>query len=120
MKCHIVALPKFQLTLTPEEIRVIVDCSKLHYDAVCRQASALGGFVYGWKMCLTLLSKSSVQCSATTRELDLCCKILENPTPDDYKLARNIRWSMLNYLAEANRVLGYLRFEVADQQETAL
>jgi hypothetical protein len=81
MKAAIVAIPKFYMTLTAEEIEALVTCSSHHYDRTCNMASRLGGFIYGWHNTLTTPTDteplSTAAVSATTHQLDLCCKILE-------------------------------------------
>ena len=67
--------PVFDFTISAQEIEMLVDLSTRHYDATCKMASALGGFIYGWRNMAA--GHVAVAVSATWRDLDLCCKILE-------------------------------------------
>jgi hypothetical protein len=114
MKATIVAVPKFRITLTAEELNTIVTCSTHHYDANCNMASRLGGFLYGWYNTLTTPTDtepvSTAAVSATVYQLDLCCKILEMPVQvcgtdgAEGDLARKLRQDFIRMLQQGNKL----------------
>lgn len=75
MKITIQASPKFYLSLTLEQVKLISELSSSHYDGVCRAASMVGGFIYGWVNSLTYAP--SEQVPAEWRQLDTVLKICE-------------------------------------------
>lgn len=82
MKIEMTAKPVFHFDLNPDQLRILLWCSEHHYDAVCKGASRVGGFIYGWKGRLTWiwdnpLAFSGYGCHADATSLDICCKILE-------------------------------------------
>ncbi len=48
--------------------------SSFHYDSVCRQASHVGGFLYGWVNSLDL---GTSEVLANPHQIGMCLKILE-------------------------------------------
>lgn len=49
MKIEINSQPLFMLSLPLKTIELVMEMSRHHYDGVCKQASAVGGFIYGWR-----------------------------------------------------------------------
>ncbi len=66
------------IELTREELDLIRNCARGHYDAVVVQAALHGGFMYGWNN-IQLDSDGILVCSSF-RELDTCAKALEQPS----------------------------------------
>lgn len=115
MKATLRATAKFSLWLTEAEITTLMSCSQLHYDAVCRESSFRGGFLYGWNYWMIHggpHENNLVQCTAEFRQLDICCKILEMPYSDERELAIKLRRELSHLLSEANRHLGPLEWEI--------
>nr|WP_319566299.1 hypothetical protein [uncultured Rhodoferax sp.] len=75
MKIKINSQPQFMLPLTLETVDLLMEMSRHHYDGVCKSASAVGGFIYGWHNSVTFMPESHVR--ATWRELDTMLKICE-------------------------------------------
>lgn len=50
--------------------------SDAHYDGVCKAASKVGGFIYGWKNLVDFRDECVV--SMSYREFDILSKIMEN------------------------------------------
>lgn len=85
-KIVIKATPVFCLDLRKEEIHLLMELGKLHYDITCKQAVVPGGFIHGWN------SSSSYQeditrVTASSHDLDITLKILEFQAVNDAKLA---------------------------------
>jgi len=79
MKISIHGKPEFHLPLTMAHVELLTACSEAHYDHRCKQASQVGGFIYGWKNRLafpTDLEELNLV-SGDWGDLDLCLKILE-------------------------------------------
>ncbi|WP_157979478.1 hypothetical protein [Rhodoferax ferrireducens] len=76
MRIEITSQPRFELPLSLETVDLLMEMSRHHYDFVCKQASAVGGFIYGWRNSVSFVPESPV--SATWRELDTVLKICEN------------------------------------------
>lgn len=76
MKIEIVSQPLFNLYLPAETIELLLTMSRHHYDGVCKDASAPGGFIYGWKNSVAFMPEEPV--SANWRQLDTMLKICEN------------------------------------------
>lgn len=68
--------PSFAIPLSAATVALLVRMSSLHYDMVCKQAGAVGGFLYGWNNSVTFMPEASV--TATWREADTTLKICEN------------------------------------------
>lgn len=78
MEIEIYGNPKFYIPLTKEHVAVLTKLSGSHYDGVCKSASRLGGFIYGWKNLVEFATNDeATPCHASGRELDTCLKILE-------------------------------------------
>lgn len=75
MKFEIVGRPDFWFHLDPAQLKVLISLSNVHYDATCRAAASVGGFIYGWKNSLDWNPATKVK--GAWRELDTCLKILE-------------------------------------------
>lgn len=105
MNFIITGRPEFTFSLTDAQFMSLIRLSGAHYDATCRAASSLGGFIYGWGNIRTL-GDPAAQLRATWRELDLCCKILEGAPqlePDLYRVARELSISFRAMLGEADK-----------------
>lgn len=50
MVITITGSPMFKLPLSQRQIRLFRMISTVHYDARCREAGQVGGFLYGWAM----------------------------------------------------------------------
>lgn len=96
MRATIYAVPKFAITFTASELNTLTRCSKVHYDGVCKDASHVGGFLFGWANCLTSPDEKypndepTAAITCTSRELDICIKILEMPPSDVQDAARKL------------------------------
>lgn len=80
MKIGISGQPVFWFALTDEQMAVLDHLSALHYDGVCRGATKVGGFIYGWKNARAGSEEESRKrtiLKASFREIDTCLKILE-------------------------------------------
>ena len=76
MKIEIYGKPDFWFSLSDGQMAVLERLSGLHYDGVCKAATRVGGFIYGWKNARDVAYKM-VSVSASFREIDTCLKILE-------------------------------------------
>jgi hypothetical protein len=83
MKIFIQGVPHFHWQPTHAHIALLTALSGMHYDARCKEASCVGGFIYGWKNCVLLAeteaSDDAVTVNATWNQLDTCLKIMEMP-----------------------------------------
>lgn len=75
MKIKICAQPKFYFQLNAEQIAVLMQLSREHYDGVCKSAGQDRGFIFGWNNWYQVQPESEQ--SASWRELDICLKIME-------------------------------------------
>lgn len=66
--------PKIYFTLSLDEVAMLMECAKCHYDFTCKSTAAVGGFLYG-------ASQNDGRFSITLRQLDTLCKIIEMPPP---------------------------------------
>jgi hypothetical protein len=68
--------------LSLHEVQFIRQMALRHYDATCRQAAGVGGFLYSWKNRFSLWAGDldRAQISVNSSEADLVCKILERDT----------------------------------------
>lgn len=101
MKIEINSQPVFNLPLPIGTILLLMEMSAHHYDGVCKSAGMVGGFIYGWRNCVSFAPDLPV--SATWRELDTMLKICENTgifsdRPDEKQiirgLAKAVRYAM--------------------------
>lgn len=76
MKITIKARPEFHLPLDAATVALLMQMSSLHYDARCKAASAVGGFIYGWRNSVQFSPELPVE--ATWNDLDTVLKICEN------------------------------------------
>lgn len=112
MKIIITAQPKFQLQLPRAVVLLLMDCSKYHYDAACRQAGARGGFLYGWNNIMTPFEgcdpeAEGVAVSGTFSELDLTLKLCEmqhHRSPADRRLLWDYAGLVSRALSRANQI----------------
>ena len=117
MRCTLHAIPSFLLTITREELAVLLDCAGTHYDSVCKSSSLQGGFLYGWKNQFFFLSDgeatpNEVNVTATWREMDTCLKILEMPRHHVAMRAQNLSHSLRQYLRQSQTHLTHLIWEL--------
>lgn len=84
MDITITAAPIAWVPLTDQQVDVLITCSQLHYDLLCRRASEPGGFIFGWKNGTRWAAEQKDLVSAqqvTLRNIDLSLKILEVQPP---------------------------------------
>lgn len=115
MKAVMRARPRFELSFTASEINVLMACSTLHYDFVCKKASLEGGFIYGWNNWLIHGAPHENNLVSTTAgwdEIDICMKILEMPRESERDAARKLSNELSYLLREASRLLGHIKHEV--------
>lgn len=81
MKIEIHAKPIFWMELSLDQIKVLMKCSKSHYDGTCQNACERGGFLFGWNNWIefsdTNGNEAPPKVSGDFGQLDLCLKILE-------------------------------------------
>lgn len=67
-----------KITLTKEELTLLIKESEQHYDAYCRMVSrpGPGAFLNGWKT--LMFNDPETEIVTHQGELDTCLKILEN------------------------------------------
>lgn len=75
-----------------DELNLLHDCTRKHYDASCFTAGRCGGFVYG-------LRNSGGRGALNTREVDKLCKILE---VGEGEACFTLRQSLSRLLSEMN------------------
>lgn len=101
-------IPRADLTFTPDEIRIMMKCSALHYDGRCKAISqpGYGSFLYGW-------ANGGSKEQVTSIELDTLIKVLELAAYlcplDDAKLAFGLQLGLRRVLARVSE--GYERDE---------
>lgn len=105
---------EIDLELTKAEVEHLMACSKAHYDYKCKQASEVGGFIYGWRNHFELDPETGDGPEATTsvratwHEMDLACKILEveqwHDSGDEIILSIAFRSILLNMKTESESV----------------
>lgn len=78
--------PIFWLDLTVEQVNLLMQMSAMHYDARCKQAGQVGGFLYGWSnqvrwrdeaMQAGPLMHGPWLCKAVADDLNTLMKIME-------------------------------------------
>ena len=85
MKITITGSPVFHLGIDLATVEALISLSIKHYDATCRAAGQVGGFLYGWRNRLRFAEEEKAAepdaqvavPSATWRELDITLKIIE-------------------------------------------
>ncbi len=112
MKATVYAQPRYRIYLSKEELHTILACSGIHYDSVCRDASKVGGFLYGWANWIDESAPDDMYYLCDTREMQTCLKILEMP-PNGYALvAHRLTKSFRACINVANQHLPELSWSV--------
>ena len=125
MNIEICASPVFWVPLNLRQANILAFLSSHHYDGVCKDASRVGGFVYGWINHLSFNDGKStdgepVKVRGEFRQLDTCMKILEGrmmlktgkPTDEeDLAIAHALANDLANALYQANRMISPIKFE---------
>lgn len=102
-------LPKFsyevtiKLILSKPDILFLRRAASLHYDHTCQKAGEVGGFIYGWNNMIDDETGEAVV-YASSREIDLCLKILERETLTSFE--RMLRQAFKEQQAETVRLNG--------------
>lgn len=83
-RAHFVWLVHVDFFLAYDDLMHVIGQAMGHYDRTCVQAAMPGGFLYGWRMAFELLEEGAglpgdVHRRMSTDEVDLVCKILEQP-----------------------------------------
>ena len=99
MRIDIIGQPTFRFKLTVNQALIIQKCAINHYDMVCKKSGMVGGFVYGWVAQTSFESPATV--SATLRELDLICKILEAGSLLGFEEADELRCAFVFAMRQA-------------------
>ena len=68
-------MPEAHVVFTDAEIALLVECSAHHYDAACKEASQVGGFLHGIQT--RAKHSSGLPYPLSCSELDLLSKVLE-------------------------------------------
>jgi hypothetical protein len=93
---------------TRVDLDILLRLSKAHYDTVCKQASQVGGFLYGMSTFLGFEEKdgrTEGDYRLTYRQLDTICKITEAcDTPEETALHETVR-QLLRESGEVYRTL---------------
>lgn len=77
---------RFDVTVTRPLIDMLTKLSTTHYDGVCKDAAAPGGFIYGWNNRMSFIESDGERLTffvepLTNRQLQTCLKICENSLP---------------------------------------
>jgi len=75
VEIKISSTPVFNFKLTIHQIQLLRGLSKNHYDATCREAYAVGGFMYGWFNSVKF--NEDFLLTATFRQLNITLKCME-------------------------------------------
>ena len=93
------------IDLSREELDMIIECSKYHYDAKVVSASKQGGFLYGWN---NRMKMDILPIVATASQIGTCAKAIEagnQPWPfketPEVKLKIQQRFRLTKNLVEA-------------------
>lgn len=78
--------PEFQIPMSESLVISLCECSRLHYDGLCKKASEYGNFLYGLRMA-TEFNKKDYVATLTMHHLDTLLKITEVPKPNMTKEA---------------------------------
>lgn len=73
------------ITLTRRELQLLMSMSEGHYDHTCRSLAGLGGVLYGLKNYME--DSDSVDATLSQRQINLLCKVMEQPMPTDFSRA---------------------------------
>lgn len=113
MEIKITAEPIAWVPLTDLEVDILVTCSQLHYDVLCRRAGELGGFIFGWKNSTRWAVEQGgpvPEQKVTLRDIDHCLKILEVQPPTQDSMVQqqhnDLRarfWLLTKELASASK-----------------
>jgi hypothetical protein len=79
---RIIYIPEAEISITREEINLLLKWSSEHYDYKCKEAGAVGGFLYGFSNHFIRKNKTT-RVRVTMGELDLLMKICETVHPRD-------------------------------------
>lgn len=125
MKFKVQGVPEFQFTLTQAQIDLLMQCSATHYDSVCRQASnpncAHGEhFIYTWWSCMRNSGNLNYAHTATWRQLDIACKVLEFPSGAKTPQQLTLRFAFSSVLGAAAKRLGNWHFEFTKEKNNEL
>lgn len=103
MRIDIIGQPTFRFQLTVNQTLIIQKCAINHYDMVCKKSGMIGGFVYGWvvQTAFEASFESPAIVSATLRELDLVCKILEAGSLLGFEEANELRCAFVFAMRQA-------------------
>jgi len=81
---------RVEVELTPAEVDILIERAGMHYDSTCRAAQYTGrervswnpreGFLLKWRR---QVSDPALPVCAKFWQLDLCCKIMEQPDPNN-------------------------------------
>ncbi len=83
MKISIYATSNFVFEVAKDLVDNLMQLSQMHYDGICRSASKIGGFLYGWNNMVTfresqpIKEREPVTASCNFRTLDTLAKICE-------------------------------------------
>jgi hypothetical protein len=70
-------IPAVRVQFSKGEVEVLVECSKNHYDGVCRSLGQRGGKIYGLNNQIILCPDREAETDLQFRDLDLLCKVTE-------------------------------------------
>ena len=74
-------IPEAILVFTKEEVALMVECSRLHYDGKCKDAGRVGGFLYGINNVIAFVDSErpgeDPRHHLTFRQVDTLAKIVE-------------------------------------------
>lgn len=69
------------MRLSADELARLSEAASTHYDDRCKQAAAVGGFIYGWNQMMDVEEEES-EFLVTTDRLDTAIKCCENGQRD--------------------------------------
>jgi len=118
MKITIQGVARFAWSPTAEHLAVLYKLSGRHYDAACKHASQVGGFLQGWSNQVDFHEEGDdpVQCWGEFRAFDTCLKIMENPRPltdAEMELVHDMRRSFNAALSRGNYLYDLWQDEVS-------
>lgn len=105
MKITVKGEPIFYLEIDMATVDLLLETSRSHYDANCRQAGRIGGFIYGWNNRFPLSDEppATAEVRASGRDLDITLKIFE--VVDDYHGTQIGRATRLSLVAKYKRAV---------------
>lgn len=89
------------IEISHDEIDLITDCSKHHYDLKCRSISQPGGFVYAWN---NMDAGGVIEWNIDQRQCDLLSKVLEVAPPGEEDRARELREKLHDFMARITEI----------------